>query len=105
MTIPIRFITVVTSQSAVEGTFPGGLSEFLAWQPDCALDERLVAVAFMSGGEADEFLGALAAKGIDVAAQCAVCDMWAGPFQLCQGISLTRVGTGPLSNWQAEASA
>ena len=104
MAIPISFLTAVLKKCAVESRYPGGLPGFLKSYPDATQDAELVGVAFMSGGELQEFVDSLTVKGFDVAQGFAVGEMFHGEWEACDGIEFVAIEPErPFSPWQASA--
>ena len=104
MAIPISFVTAVLTKNAIDSGFLGGLTGFLKSYPDATQDDELVGVAFMSGGELQEFVDSLTVKGFDVAQGVAVGEMFHGEWEACDGIEFVAIEPGrPFSPWQATA--
>jgi len=103
--LPISFLTAVFTKRGIAAGYPGGVAGF---RDDlrCAMEDRhLIAIVSMSGGELQERLDAIAAKGLDLSKCCAVADMFAGPFEGCTGIEFFTTGYSPLQpGWRARAA-
>ena len=105
MAIQIRFMTVVLKKSAIESTYPGGLTWFLRCYPKALRDEHLVGVAFMASSYVEQFIDVLHAIGFDLANGCAVGDMHVGVLESCEGIEFTPIGKRWTDGWSASSSA
>ena len=103
--LAVSFLTAVFTKRGIAAGYPGGVAGF---RDDlrCAMEDRhLIAIVSMSGGELQERLDAIAAKGLDLSKCCAVADMFAGPFEGCTGIEFFTTGDSPLQpGWRARAA-
>ncbi len=101
MAIQIHCMTVVLKKTAIESTYPGGLTWFLRCYPKAMRDERLVGVVFMSSADVEQFIDVLHAIGFDLANGCAVGDMHVGVLESCEGIQFTPIGKRRFDGWLA----
>lgn len=103
--IRISFLTAVLTKAGIEAAYPGGVAGFSADHPCVRSDRHLLAIVSMSGGELQEQLDAISAKGVDLAECCAIADMFAGPLEGCPGIEFFTTGDDPLRpGWTARAA-
>lgn len=105
MAIPVAILTAVIKKSEIEASYPGGLHQFLRDQPDASEDEHLFGVSFMSGGDLQEFIDSLGAKGVDVRVGLAIGEQFRGEWQSCEGIEFVAMQPGkPFSRWEARVA-
>lgn len=103
--LPVNFLTAVITKASVAATYPGGVAGFRRDHPHAKEDPHLFALVSMSGHDLQARLDALAAKGLDLAAGCAVADMMVGPLEGCLAIEFFNTGDSPFSpRWRARAA-
>lgn len=104
MAIDIRFFTAVFTKAGIDAGYPGGLEGFRNDHPHAKEDKHLLALVAMSGGEINDLVDAIGAKGVDVDACCAVADMAYGPLRSCEAIRIYSTHYQNLDPvWVAEA--
>jgi len=103
--LAVSFLTAVFTKTGVAAGYPGGVAGFRDDQLCAREDRHLIAIVSMSGGELQERLDAISAKGLDLAQCCAIADMFAGPFEGCTGIEFFTTGDSPFQpGWRARAA-
>jgi hypothetical protein len=103
MAVPVEGFTVVVRNSTIAAKYPGGLE---AYERDCpnatfCSDGSLTRIAFMTPGDADEFVALLAAKRLTpyrdgVSEDVALVTSPQGPRRPCNWLELSRLGTDPI---------
>ena len=94
MAIRLRLVTALVRRDAVEADYAGGAEAFRRDYPQAEEDAGLFGLHAMSGGEIEQLLARIAAKGVRIECACAVGDMWAGSLSPCQGITFDALDSG-----------
>lgn len=102
MAIPITFLTVVIKKASIDAVCCGGLEIFLRSHRGAVEDDHFIALAFMSGGDLQQFVDALRLKGLEAARDFAVGEMHHGEWEACEGIAFRPAESdGPFQRWEA----
>ncbi|MBN8766219.1 MAG: hypothetical protein J0I76_07825 [Thiobacillus sp.] len=95
-------MVAVFTRVGIESGYAGDVDGFLANFPYTRKARGLLALSGMSSGELMEMLDLAASRCPGLADCCAVADVFAGPFEACDGIRFVRTGTDMLNpGWVA----